>query len=156
MLAGDFNTEEANPIMSEFLFNNDAKNLVGQKTCFKSTSNLSCIDLFITNSPRSFQNTITLASGLSDFRKMILTILKSTFPKAKPKQIVYRKFKNADLKYFKNEIRTKMQSIDKYEKFEETFLKVLNKHAPLKKKFIRANHVPYMTKNLRKAIMKRS
>ena len=31
-----------------------------------------------------------------------------------------------------------------------------NKHAPLKKKFIRANHVPYMTKNLRKVIMKRS
>ena len=35
-------------------------------------------------------------------------------------------------------------------------IKVLNKHAPLNKKFIRANHVPYMTKNLRKAIMKRS
>ena len=87
---------------------------------------------------------------------MILTILKSTFPKAKPKQIVYRKFKNFDLKNFKNEIRTKMQSIDKYETFEEKFLKVLNKYAPLKKTFIRANHVPYMTKNLRKTIMKRS
>ena len=87
---------------------------------------------------------------------MILTILKSTFPKAKPKQIVYRKFKNFDLENFLNEIRTKMQSIDKYETFEEKFLKVLNKHAPLKKKFIRANHVPYMTKNLCKAIMKRS
>ena len=47
-----------------------------------------------------------------------------------------------------------MQSIDKYETFEEEFLKVLNKHAPLKKKFIRANHVLYMTKILRKAIMK--
>ena len=87
---------------------------------------------------------------------MILTILKSTFPKAKPKQIVYRKFKNFDLKNFKNEITIKIQSIDKYETFEEKFLKVLNKHARLKKKFIRANHVPYMTKNLRKAIMKHS
>ena len=29
-------------------------------------------------------------------------------------------------------------------------------HAPLKKKFIRANHAPYMTKVLRKAIMRRS
>ena len=53
-------------------------------------------------------------------------------------------------------MRTKMQSIDRYETFEEEVLKVLNKHATLKKKFIRANHVPYMTKNLRKAIMKRS
>ena len=79
---------------------------------------------------------------------MILTILKSTFPKVRPKQIVYKKFKNFDLNNFKNEIRTKMQSIDKYETFEEESLKVLNKHAPLKRKFIRANHVPYMTKNL--------
>ena len=43
-----------------------------------------------------------------------------------------------------------MQSIDKYETFKEEFLKALNKHAPLKKMFIRANYVPYMTKNLNK------
>ena len=49
-----------------------------------------------------------------------------------------------------------MQSIDKYKTFEEQFLKVLNKDAPLEKTFIRANHVLYMTKNLRKTIMKRS
>ena len=29
-------------------------------------------------------------------------------------------------------------------------------HAPIKRKFLRANHVPYLTKTLRKAIMKRS
>ena len=43
--AGDFNIEETDPIMSEFLFKNDSKNLVQQKTCFKSTNNPSCIDL---------------------------------------------------------------------------------------------------------------
>ena len=153
MLLTDLNIEETDPIMSEFLFKNDSKNLVQQKTCFKSTNNPSCIDLFVTNCPRSFQNTITFASGLSDFHKMILTILKSTLPKVR---LDYRKFKNFDLNNFKNEIRTKMQLIDKYETFEEEFLKVLNNHAPLKKKFIRANHASYMTKNLRKAIMKRS
>ena len=84
--AGDFNIEETDPIMSELLFKNDSKNLVQQKTCFKSTNNPSCIDLFVTNSPRSFQNTITFAGGLSDFHKMILTILKFTFPKVRPKQ----------------------------------------------------------------------
>ena len=40
--------------------------------------------------------------------------------------------------------------------FEESFLGVLNKNAPLKKKVLRANHVPFVTKALRKAIMKRS
>ena len=46
--------------------------------------------------------------------------------------------------------------IYKYKTFEEIFLMVLNKHAPLKKKTIRGNNVPYMTKTLRKAIMRRS
>ena len=33
---------------------------------------------------------------------------------------------------------------------------VLNRHAPLKKKILRANHSSYMSKTLRKAIMRRS
>ena len=35
-------------------------------------------------------------------------------------------------------------------------LDVLNRHAPIKKKVIRTNHAPYVTKALRKAIMERS
>ena len=36
------------------------------------------------------------------------------------------------------------------------FVKTLNKHAPLKTKVIRGNHKSFITKNLRKAFMKRS
>ena len=43
-----------------------------------------------------------------------------------------------------------------YTSFEENFVGVLNKHAPLKKKVIRANHASYVTKALKKTIMKRS
>ena len=111
---------------------------------------------FITSSSLSFQNTTTFASGLSDFHKMILTVLKTTFQKVKAKEIVYRNFKQFDMNKFKNDIREKLRSVNNYETFESEFLNVLNIHAPLKKKVIRANHVPYMTKSLRKAIMKRS
>ena len=34
-------------------------------------------------------------------------------------------------------------------------MRLLDHHAPLKKKFLRANNAPYITKKLRKAIMKR-
>ena len=44
----------------------------------------------------------------------------------------------------------------RYGDFEDVFLKELNKHAPLKKKFLRHNNNPFMTKNLRKLIMVRS
>ena len=43
-----------------------------------------------------------------------------------------------------------------YFHFELTFLKVLENHAPMKKKILRANDKPYMTKVLRKTIMRRS
>ena len=52
--------------------------------------------------------------------------------------------------------RLNLQSIKSYESFEQVFLEVSNEHAPLKKKFLRANHLPYMTKSLRKAIMRQS
>ena len=42
------------------------------------------------------------------------------------------------------------------DKFDNIFLEVLDKHAPRKTKILRANHSSYISKALRKAIMKRS
>ena len=41
-------------------------------------------------------------------------------------------------------------------KFNVVFMKVLNRHAPLKKKILRANQSSYISITLRKAIMRRS
>ena len=46
--------------------------------------------------------------------------------------------------------------INNYSSVENVFIDALNKHALINKKFIRVNHAPYVTKTLRKAIMKRS
>ena len=43
-----------------------------------------------------------------------------------------------------------------YNLFESTFIKLLNKHAPIKKKNIRANNAPFMNRTLSKAVMNRS
>ena len=55
LLIGDFNAEDSEPILSQFLSIYNAKNIVKNKTSFKSIDNPSCIDLFITNKPMSFQ-----------------------------------------------------------------------------------------------------
>ena len=156
LVAGDFNSVETEPCLSEFLTKYDSKSSVKDKTCFKNPKKPRCIDLFITNSIGIFEKTTAVASGLSDFHKMIVTVLKATFQKSKPKEILYKNCKNFDTSTFKNVLQLKLQSIKSYESFEQVFLEVLNSHAPLKKKFLRANHVPYMTKSLRKAIMRRS
>ena len=72
----------------------DLKNLVKENTCFKSFKNPTCVDLFLTNCSRSFQHTNVISTGISDCHKMIITVLKTTFNKAKPKEITYRCYKD--------------------------------------------------------------
>ena len=46
LIAGDFNVKEDDDILDEFMEDYLAKNLVKEPTCFKSTDNPSCIDLY--------------------------------------------------------------------------------------------------------------
>ena len=158
LLAGDFNIDKGEEKLQDFLFERNLKNLVKEDTCFKNVNNPSCIDLFLTNCGPSFQHTTTVTTGLSDFHKMVVTVMKTTFPKVQPKIVYYRDYKNFDLYAFRTDLRTQLSKINEkdYYHFEITFLEVLEKHAPMKKKVLRANDKPYMTKALRKAIMRRS
>ena len=49
LLAGDFNAEVIEKCCSDFLFQNDLKNIVMENTCFKNPEKPSCIDLFLAN-----------------------------------------------------------------------------------------------------------
>ena len=53
-----------------------------------------CIDLFLTNGPHSFQNTMTIFTGLSDFHKMIILVFKSSFIKLKARETHYGDYKH--------------------------------------------------------------
>ena len=64
--------------------------IVKEPTLFKSLSNPSCIDLVILNSSSNFQNTKPISTGLSDFCKMIVSVLKHTVHRSAPKELVYR------------------------------------------------------------------
>jgi ABC-type antimicrobial peptide transport system permease subunit len=89
---------------------------------------------------------------------MVITILKTTFPKESPKIITYRDFSSYKVMDFKQNLKENLDNKNEktYEKFEEVFLNTLDSHAPQKKKTLRANQKPYVTKEMRKAIMTRS
>ena len=158
LLVGDFNSEDHETEITNFLNNHEAKNIVKQKTCFKNVFNPSCVDLFITNSPKSFQHTHSFSCSLSDHHKFVLTVLKNTFGKQKSNIKYYRDWKKFDNAVLQTELREALAKVEShnYQSFEQTFLSLLNLHAPMKSKKQRANHKSYMTKTLRKAIMKRS
>ena len=95
---------------------------------------------------------------LSDFHKLVITVLKTTFSKNKPCEIVYKNYKYFNSQNFNDELKFAFskENIDSCNIFNQTFLNVLNKHIPLKKKQFRANHDSYVSKSMRKATMRRS
>ena len=144
-------------VLSDYIYEQNLKNIVSFPTCFKSVENPSTIDLFLTNKSKCFQNTIGVSTGLSDFHKMVATSFKMSFSKNKPIERTYREMKHFDRETFRSELISELSKIGSdYNSFDDIFNKVLNKHAPIKTKLLRANHKPYVTKAMRKAIMKRS
>ena len=91
---------------------------------------------------------------------MIFTQLKLTFQKLPPKTIFFRDYKNFDKENFDKDLILSLMSNTNvsinYAQFSQFFEKVLDKHAPLKKRKVRGNQMPFMTKTLRQAIMRRS
>ena len=99
----------------------------------KSLSNPGYIDLVITNSSSNFQNTKTISTGLLDFHKMFVSVLKHTFHRHAPKVLVYRDCRNFNRVIFKREPEDKLnQQVNEYKHFEKIFLEILNIHAPIK------------------------
>ena len=86
-----------------------------------------CIDLTLTNWPRSFQNSCVIKTGLSDFHKLVVTVMKTTYKKLQPKIIAYRSYK-----YFNNDrFREALLQINAMETTAMTILKTLPLHAIL-------------------------
>ena len=63
--------------------------------------------------------------------------------------MTYRDFKYFDQEILSQNLRASLplEIVHDYTTFEESFLGVLNKHVPLKKKVIRAKRAPYVTKH---------
>ena len=100
LIVGDFNTHVSDITLDTFCSMQNLKSLGKEPTCFKNPNNPSCIDLFLTNTIRSFQETQMFETGLSDFHKLVVTVLKSTLPESPPNIITYRSYKNFQTIYY--------------------------------------------------------
>ena len=94
---GDFNAGLEDAPIKNCCLTYNLTSMINKPTCHKNTEKPSCIDLILTNCPRSSQNSCALETGLSDFHKMVAYIMKTTFRKMEPKVIKY-----CDSKYFCN------------------------------------------------------
>ena len=142
--------------MAGFCDTYDLRSLITEPICYKNPENPTCIDLILTNHPLSFQNSCVLETGLSDFHKMTVTIMKASFQKLQPRIINYRTFSRFQSDVFREELLSKLLevSIGENEESFSNFLDICKKnltyHAPCKQKYARGNHLPFINKTLLK------
>ena len=83
-------------------------------------------------------------------------MLKTTFQKLKPKTLIYRGYNTYSKAKLTEELSSSLENVTDFHEFERIVEQTLDSHAPKKKKFLRGNCKPYVSKELRKAMMKRS
>ena len=138
LLLGGFNSEVENNFLKEFCESYGMKSLIRIPTCYTNPANPKCIDLMLTNSNRTFQNSCTIETGLSDFHKMIVTVLKIYFQKREAKVINYRDYQNFSNEEFRQQVlkdilkATQNSDIVSYEPFLSICQRALDTRAPKK------------------------
>ena len=155
IILGDFIIEIEEQQINDFCDNQSLKSFIRQPLCYKSPSNPTCVDLILTNAPQKFQSFCLVETGLSDFHLMTVTVMRNIFKKLKPRTINYRSYK-----YFSNEAYRESLYMNSQKRFSLIMMTAwkgfLNRHGPRKRKLARGNQMPFITKDLLKAIMKRS
>ena len=76
---GDFHAGIKETTMKSFCVSYNLTNFIKQPTCFKNPEKPSYIDLIPTNMPKSFQTTYIIVTGLSDFHRLTVSVLKMHF-----------------------------------------------------------------------------
>ena len=69
LFLGGFNAGVEDSSVKNFCSSYNLTSMINRPTCFKNPEKPSCIDLILTNCPRSFQNSCAIETGLLDFHK---------------------------------------------------------------------------------------
>ena len=94
LILDDFNVEVDEQNMKTYCDSYGLTILIKQPIYYKNLLHPKCLDLSLTNVPRSFQTTCVMETGVSDFHLVTLTAMRKSFKKLKPRVINYRSYKH--------------------------------------------------------------
>ena len=97
----------------------------------------------LATSYRSFHNSCEIEMGLSDFHKMIVTVMKSHFQKKEPKIIQHRDYNNFSAEEYHQYILSLLSSRELTRSGFDTFMTkcedAFGIRVPMKHKYLRSN-----------------
>ncbi len=166
ILLGDINTDMQ---AMDDVFSKDLcqpyglSNLITEPTCFKSEKGTLLDPILVTNKYK-FQSPFNLHCGSSDWHNMVGCVTRLKVPPQRPTKIQYRSYKNFDELKFTQDVSCIPFHVceifddvhDQYWFASELYSDVINEHAPIKKRVIRTEQIPYMHSELRKEMYKRN
>ena len=148
--------------MTVFCDTYDLKCFIKEPTCYKNPANPSCIDLILTNNPKCFESSCVVGTGLSDFHRMTVTVMKTIFKKFEPRIIHYRDYKNFQSDQYRDELTLKLSNIvsktnsKRLNEFLSICMDILDPYTLFKQMYTRGNYLPFMNKAISKEVMKRT
>ena len=83
---GNFNGGMESIALKDFCNIYSLTSLVNKPNYYENPLNPSCIDSILTNSPKHFQNFNLFETGLSDFHKMVVAVMKTSYLTLEPKK----------------------------------------------------------------------
>ena len=150
-------------VISEFCDVYGLHNLIDQPTCFKSKTP-SLIDVILVTNRRKYSGVLNCNCHINDVHNSIGAATRRFAPLRKPCHVFYRSYKHFNDVDFCNSISTApfhvSEIFDDVEDMAWYTSKLLNdvidEHAPMKRKLIKQESVPYMNGRLRKATYQRN
>ena len=104
-MVGNFNAEDSKETLFSFFEKHNAANIVKDKTCIKSLDNLKIVLIFLSQTDLDL-----FSADLSDFHKMDVTVLKGSFSKARPKEMLHTDYKNFEQDKLKHGFKNRIQN----------------------------------------------
>ena len=146
ILLGSLNSEPTESAVRDFCQIYGCKNLIKDST---EKPSLKC-----------FQNSVALETGLPDFNKMTLIVMKVFYKKQKPTIAAYRSYKKFSNEVFMDDVQNRISQVTsenndlEFDLFKEALNEAIQRYAPIKQLYVRANQAPFINKTINKEIMK--
>ena len=97
---------------------------------------------------------MALETGLSDFHKMTLTVMKVFYKKQKPTIITCLSYKNLSNEVFMVDVQNRISQVTsenndlEFDIFNAVFNEAIQKEAPIKQRYVRTNQAPFINKTI--------
>ena len=151
------------PAISELCDTYGLHNLIDQPTCFKGTTP-TVIEIILVTNRKKYSGVLNCNCPVSDFHNFIGAATRRFASIRKPRHIFYRSYKNFDDTDFCKTVLSSpfhvgeiFHELDDMVWFTSKLLSdIIDEYAPIKRKLVKQESVPYMKAQLRKAMYQRN